>query len=91
VSLVDTALYTDSDPNDDVDENADNAEALGELVRAYVADPMNAPPPIFMGKDYTYYANAILYAETLPIPEPCTSALLAIGLLGTVSVRRRAT
>ena len=36
----------------DNDENAANAEALGEIVRAYVADPLNSPPPIFMGKDY---------------------------------------
>jgi len=84
VSLVDTALYTGSN-----DENADNAEALGELVRAYVADPINTPPPVFMGKDYTYYANAILHAESLPIPEPGAVALLAMGLLATASIRRR--
>jgi hypothetical protein len=85
VSLVDTLLYTG-----DNDENAANAEALGELVRAYVADPVNSPPPIFMGKDYTYYANAILYAETLPVPEPSLIGLLAVALLGSFSVRRRA-
>jgi hypothetical protein len=84
VSLVDTALYTGDD-----DENAENAEALGELVRAYVADPMNSPPPVFMGKDYTYYANAILYAETLPVPEPGTFALLAVALPGAFGLRRR--
>jgi hypothetical protein len=85
VSLVDTALYTGTN-----DENAENAEALGELVRAYVVDPVNSPAPIFMGKDYTYYANAILYAETLPVPEPGTFALLAVALLGTFAIRRRA-
>jgi hypothetical protein len=85
VSLVDTALYTG-----DNEENAANAEALGELVRAYVADPMNSPPPIFMGKDYTYYANAILYAETLPIPEPSSMSLLAVALLGMLLTSRRA-
>lgn len=84
VSLVEQDLYTG-----DMEENADNAEALGELVRAYVADPLNAPAPIFMGKDYTFYANAIIYAEGLPIPEPGTLSLLAIALLGTLSIRRR--
>jgi hypothetical protein len=85
VSLVDTALYTGNN-----DENAENAEALGELVRAYVADPQNSPPPVFMGKDYTYYANAILYAETLPVPEPSTFGLLAVALLGLFAIRRGA-
>jgi hypothetical protein len=85
VSLVDTALYTG-----DNDQNAENAEALGELVRAYVADPVNSPPPVFMGKDYTYYANAIIYAETLPIPEPATLTLLAVALLAAFGGRRRA-
>jgi hypothetical protein len=84
VSLVDTALYTGNN-----DQNADNAEALGELVRAYVADPVNSPPPVFMGKDYTYYANAILYAETLPIPEPDTFALSAVALSAAFGSRRR--
>jgi hypothetical protein len=85
VSLVDQALYTG-----DSDQDAANAEALGELVRAYLADPMNNPEPVFMGKNYKYYADAILYAETLPVPEPGTIALLAIALLGTFSARGRA-
>ncbi len=71
-------------------ENADNAEALGELVRAYVADPINNPEPVFGGKNYKYYADAISYAEGLSIPEPGTLGLLAIALLGALSIRRRA-
>jgi hypothetical protein len=86
VALVDQALYT-GDP----DMDAANAEALGELVRAYLEDPMNNPEPVFLGKNYKYYADAISYAETLPVPEPGTIALLAIALLGTFSARRRAT
>jgi hypothetical protein len=85
VSLVDQALYTGNNA-----ENAENAEALGELVRAYLADPVNNPEPVFGGKNYTYYANAIAYAETLPVPEPGAVVLLAIALMGAFSIRRRA-
>jgi hypothetical protein len=84
VSLVEQDLYTG-----DNDENADNAEALGELVRAYLADPVNNPEPVFGGKNYKFYADAIAYAETLPVPEPGTLCLLGIALLGACSVRRR--
>jgi hypothetical protein len=85
VALVDQALYTGND-----ETNAANAEALGELVRAYLADPVNNPVPVFGGKSYKYYADAILYAETLPIPEPATFISLAVALLAMSLVRRRA-
>jgi hypothetical protein len=86
VALVDQALYTGDD-----EQNAANAEALGELVRAYLADPVNNPEPVFGGKNYKYYADAILYAETLPVPEPATFVALAVALLATISIRRRDT
>jgi hypothetical protein len=86
VALVDQALYTGND-----ETNAANAEALGDLVRAYLADPANNPEPVFGGKSYKYYADAILYAETLPIPEPATFISLAVALLGMSVVCRRST
>jgi hypothetical protein len=84
VSLVDQDLYTG-------DENMDaaNAEALGELVRAYLEDPVNNPEPVFNGKNYRFYADAIPYAETLPVPEPTAFALITTALLGAFTVRRR--
>lgn len=85
VSLVEQDLYTG-----DAEQNAENAEALGELVRDYVADPINNPEPVFGGKNYKFYADAITYAEGLPVPEPGTFGLLAVALLGMFSMRRRA-
>ena len=83
VSLVDQLLYTGNN-----DQNADNAEALGELVRAYLADPVNNPEPVFLGKNYKFYADAIAYAESVAVPEPGAITLTAIALLG-MAVRRR--
>jgi hypothetical protein len=83
VTLVDQALYTGNE-----DMNAENAEAVGEMVRAYLADPAGAPEPVFGGKSYTYYADAIAYAESLVIPEPSAVALITIALVG-LGVRRR--
>lgn len=82
VSLVDQALYTG-----DAETNAENAEMLGELVRAYLEDPNNHPEPEFGGKNYKYYADAIRYAETLPIPEPGGLGLLVMALMGMLATR----
>jgi hypothetical protein len=84
VSLVEQDLYTGNN-----DQNADNAEALGELVRAYLADPLNNPEPVFGGKNYKFYADAIAFAETLPVPEPAAFGLVAAALIGMFSMRRR--
>jgi hypothetical protein len=84
VSLVEQDLYTG-----DNDQNAENAEALGELVRAYLADPINNPEPVFGGKNYKFYADAIAYAESLAVPEPSTVGLAAAALAFTFSLRRR--
>jgi hypothetical protein len=84
VSLVDQVLYTG-----DAEQNAANAEALGELVRAYLADPVNNPEPIFLGKNFTFYANAIAYAESVAVPEPGALGLAVVALLGMTTRRRR--
>ena len=83
VSLVDQLLYTGNN-----DQNADNAEALGELVRAYLADPVNNPEPVFLGKNYKFYADAIAYAESVAVPEPGAITLAAMALLGMAARRR---
>jgi len=86
VSLVDRSLYTGDD-----ETNADNAEVLGELVRAYLEDPMSNPEPEFGGRNYTFYAEAIRYAETLPIPEPSGCGLVMMASVALLAVRGRVT
>lgn len=61
------------------------AEDLGATVREYLAGDIAAP--MFEGKDFTFYGDAIRFAESLAIPEP-TSALLIATCLGAL-VRRR--
>jgi hypothetical protein len=84
-TLVDDQLYTGNEEMD-----VENSDAVGELVRAYLADPGSAPEPIFNGKSYKYFADAIAYAESLVIPEPSAIALVAIVLLGVLAGRTRA-
>jgi hypothetical protein len=57
------------------------AETLGLAVFDYLANPQTTPPPVFGGKSFTYYADAIRYAESL-VPEPGTMALAAMALAG---------
>ena len=80
VTLVDQLVTSSSTPEDD-------AEAIGELVRAYMEDPLGAPAPIYGGKDFTFYANAIGSVEA--IPEPMSLLLAALGAIGLVAVVRR--
>jgi hypothetical protein len=78
VTLVDEIVSNSSTPEDD-------AEAIGELVRAYMEDPTGAPAPIFGGKDFTFYADAIRSVE---IPEPASYLLAAMAAVGLFVVRR---
>lgn len=82
VTLKDESLYT-GDPLQD----AENGEMVGEAVRAYLDDPSSGAPVVF-GTDYTFYADAVALAQTLPVPEPTTSALLVISLQSTWLLRR---
>jgi hypothetical protein len=81
VALVDQTLYTG-----DEDQNAENAEMVGEMVREYLADP-SGPEPMFGGRNYAFYADAIAHAESLVIPEP-SALILVFTLLTTVLVVR---
>jgi hypothetical protein len=78
VALVDEVVSNSSTPEDD-------AEAIGELLRAFMEDPSGAPAPIFGGKDFTFYAEAIRAVE---IPEPASCILAAIAVAGFLIVRR---
>lgn len=73
VTLVDDLVTQSADPEGD-------AEAIGELVRAYLEDPAGAPAPTFGGKDFTFYANAISSAQA--VPEPSSLLLLSLAILG---------
>lgn len=82
VTLKDESLYTGDD-----DTNAANGVAVGELIRDYL-DGTSTSAPVFAGTDYTYYANAVGFAQTLAVPEP-TSAWLLLGAIGLWSARRK--
>ena len=67
-------------------EAATNAAAgLGEATQAYMDDPLSGAPTLG-GGDFTYYADAIRYAEA--IPEPASAAMLAATVTFAVWRRR---
>ena len=80
VSLVDSNVNGAADP-------IALAEEIGDAVNAFMADPTTGAP-VIGGKDYSFYASAIQYAETLPVPEPTGLALVAM-LAACVPARRR--
>lgn len=75
VTLKDDSLYTG-----DEDMDAENGVAVGQAVRDYLAGTLTEPPS-FQGTDYTYYADAVVFAQTLPVPEP-TTGLLMTAMMG---------
>jgi hypothetical protein len=85
VALVDSGLYTGNSEMD-----AENAEAVGDLVIAYLDDPHGAPEPIFGGRNYRFFADAIAHARSLAIPEPSSLVLLTIAMAAVANGRRRA-
>jgi hypothetical protein len=74
VALVDQLILENEDP-----EQA--AEALGEMVRAYLADPVTNPEPVFDGKNFAFYADAIKHVEAHTVPEPQSLVLAALAFV----------
>ncbi len=86
VSLIADAVTSIADDN----ERIEAAEAIGELVRNYAADPLGSALPIYDGVDYTYYANAVAHVRNIAaVPEPASLALLGGIVTAAVVVRRR--
>ncbi|QDU53829.1 hypothetical protein Pan181_00070 [Aeoliella mucimassa] len=84
VTLKDDTLYTGNAESD-----ANNGVAVGELVREYL-DGTLAEAPVYQGTDYTFYADAVSFARTLPVPEPTSGLLLtAAGLAVAIGSRMR--
>ena len=77
VTLVDQIILSDANPED-------AAEQLGALIRDYQADPANADVPVFGGKDFSFYVNAVN-----AVPEPGMASLLPLALLGLMTLRRK--
>lgn len=81
VALVEDLVNTDADP-------VALANEIGEAVIAYMEDP-SGDAPMVAGKDFTFYADAIQYAEALAVPEPTAIVLVAVLVGCCVSTQRR--
>ncbi|MEM8679960.1 MAG: PEP-CTERM sorting domain-containing protein [Planctomycetota bacterium] len=81
VAMVDELINNSSDPEG-------SAEMLGELIRNYQADPLNAPAPMYEGKDFTFYAEAVAVVEA-QVPEPGFMGLSTLATLGLLGARLR--
>ena len=79
VTMVDALIMNDANPED-------SAELLGELIRDYQEDPANGAP-MFGGKDFTFYADAVAHVEAT-VPEPASASLMAIAM-GLLALRGR--
>lgn len=82
VTLIDSVINSQAD--DDAIVMA--AEEVGQLTRDYLNDP-SVGEPVFAGKNFKFYAEAIQYAEAIAVPEP-SSALLVLIALGAFARRR---
>lgn len=79
VSLVDDVIKSHADP-----ETA--GEELGELVRDYQLDLSQTP--IFEGKDFSFFGDAVLQVESQAVPEPSGHAMAVLTVLIVASLRR---
>jgi hypothetical protein len=69
---------------DDLIATEDDAEELAELLEAFEA---GGPPPVFAGKDFSFFEEAVEFVEA--IPEPRGLALAAVGAILVGAHRRR--
>lgn len=80
VAMVDSVVSSQADP-------IAAAEALGESTRDYLSGATTSLP-MLDGKNFSFYADAIQYAESLTVPEPGSALLLSLALVACPRRRR---
>ena len=86
-----TAGVDESEPfyfvvlKDDLIATEDDAEELAELLEAFEE---GGPAPVFAGKDFSFFEEAVEFVEAIPEPSGLGMAALAAGAAG-LSRRRR--
>jgi hypothetical protein len=85
-----TAGVDESEPfyfvmlKDDLVASEDDAEELAELLEAFEE---GGPAPVFAGKDFSFFEEAVEFVEA--IPEPSGLGLAAVGAIFLSASRRR--
>ena len=79
VSLVDDVIKSHADP-----ETA--GEELGELVRDYQLDLSQTP--MYAGKDFSFFGDAVLHVESQVVPEPASYSLAVLSVLMLAGLRK---